>query len=222
MIRITILLFLLVVASLTYAQTQQQKDSLAQEMCNTISSLTGRSDSMRMVIVFNRHLIPFLNKLPEDQRPEAFRAINLRAQRNCEAFALTLDRLNAKAVRKGDWQLFEEKPETKLVKKICREIPGHKNYRYVDVTGDTVHIEIKKGIYQETFIDGTFSKLSFNWVSDCEFELTFIESNQAVRKNISKPGDTYKYEVLEKHDTYYVLLVTIDNMKRYTTFRLYY
>lgn len=222
MIRLISLLLLLFVASLTHAQTQQQKDSIIQEMCKTITAVTDRSDSMRIVTAFNRHLFPFLMKLPEDQRAEAFRAINLRAQRTCEAYTLITDRLAAKMPKRGDWQMLSEKPNTKLVKKVCREIPDHKNYHYIDYTGDTVKIEIKKGIYQETFIDGTFSKLSFNWVSDCEFELTFIESNQAIRKNISKPGDKYHYEVLEKHDGYYLVLVTVDDMKRYTTFRLYY
>jgi hypothetical protein len=42
----------------------------------------------------------------------------------------------------------------------------------------------------------TFSLLNVSWKSDCEFELEFVKSNDAFKKELSAPGEVYKYEVI--------------------------
>lgn len=42
----------------------------------------------------------------------------------------------------------------------------------------------------------TYSLLEIKWKNECKFELEFQESNDPLKKEISQPGDIYKYEIL--------------------------
>lgn len=74
---------------------------------------------------------------------------------------------------------------------------------YPDFNGDTVNLIIDKGLWTDNFKDGTYSKLRFKWINDCEFEIEFIESNNPVQSQFSKKGDKYLYQIIEKKDNYY-------------------
>jgi hypothetical protein len=46
----------------------------------------------------------------------------------------------------------------------------------------------------------------FKWVDDCKFDIEFIESNNITRKNYSKQGEKYRYEILGETAHYYLML----------------
>ena len=69
--------------------------------------------------------------------------------------------------------------------------------------------------------DGTYSKLSFEQLAPDEFVITFIESNNKIKKNFSKAGDKYYYSIISKGKNYYTLCVTIPGLKGSTLFRVY-
>jgi len=73
-----------------------------------------------------------------------------------------------------------------------------------------------------TELDGTYSKLRFEWVSACEFEIEFLESNNRIRKNFSKPGDKYRYQIVDSKDGYYDMSVEIVGADMHSLFRMYY
>jgi hypothetical protein len=66
---------------------------------------------------------------------------------------------------------------------------------------------IDKGHWVERFRDGTYSKLRFRWIDDCEFEIEFIESTNSVMSQVSKRGDRYRYQIINKNEKYYLVSV---------------
>ena len=218
MSRILIVGFLLV-STLSFGQNQAEKDSLINEMCKTIKTSKDLPDSIRVAGAFEEHLYPYLEGFPESQRKDIWTAIFYRFQVRCEEFKEILDRLDPPS---GDWKRLTEKPGTNLSKKVCKQFLDHKKYSYRESTGDTVHFEIKNGLWKERFKDGTFSKLKFHWVNNCEFDLEFIESDNESRKNLSKPGDKYRYQITDKKEGYYDMTVQVLGTERYYMFKVYY
>ncbi len=76
--------------------------------------------------------------------------------------------------------------------------------------------------WQDTFKDGSTSNLKYEWTSDIEFLLTFVESNNELRKNFSVPGDEFLYSVISMKDNYFILSVKIPTHNKYGEFKLYY
>ncbi len=214
------LTFILLLMTMTvYGQSQEKKDSLINEICKVITEKQGEPDSVRIFTAYEKHLYPFLEKYPEDQRQEIGNGIYFRMQRNCKEFKEILIRLDPP---NGDWETIEEKPKTKLTKKLCKQFLDHKNYKYLETTGDTVKLQIEHGFWIDKFKDGTYSKLKLKWVNDCEFDIEFIESNNEIRKHFSKPGDKYRYQVVDKKNNYYDMSVEIAATGQQVIFKIYY
>lgn len=216
-----ILIVLFVIAGLTsYGQTDNNgEDTVVNGICKTIKETKHLSDSAMIVFIYQKHVAPFLLSFSEDKRDTILDAIGYRLQRNCPEVMKILNRINPP---KGDWQEVAEKPKTKLDKKACVHFLEYKKYRYIEANGDTVNLSIENGFWMDKFKDGTYSKLKFNWVDDCGFDIEFVESNNLSRKNYSKRGDKYRYQILEKKPTYYLMSVEIAGTDRYMTFKLYY
>jgi hypothetical protein len=215
-----VLSILLLVGSLTsYGQTDKEKDSLINEICKTVKETKNLSDSAVVFFVYEKHLTPFLLNYSEEQRDEVLDAIYFRLLKICPEFHDILNRINPP---KGDWKAVTGKPKTQLNKKTCRHFLEHKKYFYLESNGDTVNLSIDNGFWIDKFKDGTYSKLIFDWINDCEFDIEFVESDNIKRKNFSKRGDKYRYQILNKNEHYYLMSVAISGTDRYMTFRLYY
>jgi hypothetical protein len=70
--------------------------------------------------------------------------------------------------------------------------------------------------------DGTYSKLSLERTSPADFYITFIESTNSVKANMSKVGDRYNYTLLSKADGFYSICVSLPNIKKAAIFKLHY
>ncbi|KAA5536449.1 hypothetical protein F0919_01930 [Taibaiella lutea] len=217
--RIALVVSISILSSTSFGQTDKEKDSLVSEICKTVKKTKKMSDSAIIVFVYQKHLTPFLSNYPSDKREGISDAIYFRLQRNCWEFK---DIINRRYSPKGDWQEVAEKPKTKLGKKACIHFLDYKKYQYIEASGDTVNLSIENGFWIDKFKDGSYSKLKFNWVTDCEFDIEFIESNNVTRKGYSKPGDKYRYQILEKAEHYYLISVEISGTNRYMTFKMYY
>lgn len=217
MTRMTIAL--LFVTCTAYGQTQEQKDSLINVMCQTFISTEALADTARIGYTFENHVVTFLGRYPEDKRQELLHGIFIRFQRTCPEFKAFIDRMDPP---KGDWKIVDKKPSPMLNKSACRQFLAHQKFAYLESSGDTVRLEIANGFWIDHFRDGTFSKLKLQWISDCEFEIEFMESNNDTRRNFSKPGDKYVYQVVDKKAGYYDISVEIKGTGRYSLFRLYY
>jgi hypothetical protein len=169
---------------------------------------------------YARHIYPLLENLSEAKQNEIFDFVFFRMQRQCKEF---MDILQKTTEQKGDWKEVESNPELKLTRDACREFSTRSDYYYLEASGDSVKVLLGKNSWQESFIDGSYSKLKFYWVSDCEFELEFIESNNTIRKNFSNKGDKYRYQLFDKSKNLYNISVEVVGMKSgFETFKLYF
>ena len=86
-----------------------------------------------------------------------------------------------------------------------------------------MRITIENNIWQDHFIDGTYSSLKFKWISECEFEIEFVKSNNELRKNFSKAGDKYRYQILAQGAGFYEMFVeVVGSTGHLASFKLYY
>lgn len=187
-------------------------------MCQTLMSLENIDDSTKLQLTYSQHLYPFLGQFPEETRQQLGTSIYFRFQHNCKAFKDLLDRNNP---IHEDWQNLSERPISEMTTKECRNFSQYENFWYFESNGDTVKLLIKDGVWIDNFKDGTFSKLKFKWVENCRFEIEFIESNNKLRKDFSKPGDIYKYELLDKTEGYYDVLVEVSDIETFMKFKMY-
>jgi len=217
--KLSIAIAFMILTTWCHGQSQESKDSLVTEICKSIMNSKSPSDSVRIFTALQEHFYPFLGKYPEGQREDIATNVFFRLQRNCKAFKAILDKGGA---QRGDWETVATKPATMLTKKECAHFPDHKEYKYLESTGDTVRLELANGFWVDHFKDGTFSKLKLRWIADCEFEIEFVESNNNVRKNFSKPGDKYRYQVIDKTEGYYKMSVEIPDSDQHLLFKIYY
>jgi hypothetical protein len=99
----------------------------------------------------------------------------------------------------------QQKQEEKIILKqenlTCESLKSgdfyYLNGRSNTSVPDTTFVTISNKIFLERMNNGrTYSLLSIDWIDDCKFELKFTESNDPFKKELSKPGDTYLYEVM--------------------------
>ena len=122
----------------------------------------------------------------------------------------------------SDWIKVEQRPRTVLSRSECKRFGKQRKFKYLEMSGDTVNLEIDQAYWIDRFKDGTYSKLKFYWLGDCEFEIEFLESNNETRKGFSKRGDKYRYQIIDKTDTYYVMSAEIPNENIYWIFKLHF
>jgi len=201
------------------AQQDVATDSLLNEMCITLTKTKELGDSVRFFRAYMKHLEPFLMKMNETQQEKLFDYVYFRLQRNCKEF---FEMVSKNVEQLGDWELLDKKPVSTLNKAVCNEFNSRTKYYYRESNGDTVRVTVEKGLWQEEFIDGTYSKLKFRWIGDCEFELEFISSNHHIRKNLSNKGEKYRYQLLEKINNYFSTSAEPVGTEKYSKFKLYY
>ncbi|MBK6265099.1 hypothetical protein JKA74_08620 [Marivirga sp. S37H4] len=80
---------------------------------------------------------------------------------------------------------------------------------------DTTFVTFTENEYLERMKLGrTYSKLELNWLDDCRFELTFIESNDPFKSSLSKSGDKYEYKIIDNNKNSIILSLWV-NEKEY-------
>ncbi len=217
-----VLLFFVCSALQGRAQVMETKDSLVSEICKSVSRLQDLDDSVAFWTAVSTPLEPFFSRMEKKVADQAWMYINMRLQRNCKHFSDFLKHLYP--VDKGDWEELDTMPAVKASTSECRSILDYKTLAYLEGNGDTVHLDLNKDYWIDRFDDGTYSKLSFRWLTECEFEISFIESNNRFRKNLSKPGDKYRYTLIEKKDHYYEVVAEVvgSGNNDLTKFRIYF
>lgn len=215
------LMLLLILAQLSLAQPDAKIDSVCSKICKSLLVSKDRGDSIRIREAFFTHLSSFIiqNKIQRSQFDSIFQIIDLRLQRNCFQYK---EMLNRQSPTKGDWKEVSERPPVNLTKKNCTDFLKIRHYQYLEHNGDTVNLEIDNGSWIDRFADGTWSKLKFSRIDACEIEIEFIESNNPVRRNYSRTGDRYRYQILDKGDNYYLLLAESVGSDRLSTFKMYF
>ncbi|MEO1485223.1 MAG: hypothetical protein AAFU57_05730 [Bacteroidota bacterium] len=108
----------------------------------------------------------------------------------------------------------EEKQEKSTVSKqanlTCEDLRSGDFYYLNEIPNqqvpDTTHVTISDDMFLERMKGGrTFSLLNIKWTDACNFVLVFKESNDPLKKELSKPGDEYFYEVMTNSPESFVI-----------------
>ncbi len=218
----SIIIILLFIPLCICAQSIEDIDQFTFSICKTLNEPGHKkSDSARLQDAFNENTPKFAHqfKLVEFS-DDLMNKIFLRLQRNCDEYQKIDKRLHPLDPR-SDWQIFDTKPVSKISATECAKFfKKYKEFYYFEANGNQTKVSINDGFWIETFENGTTSKLYFK-KNDCNFELTFIESNNELRKNFSVTGDSYFYELISIKNEVMTVIVKGTDGKSFYEFKLY-
>jgi hypothetical protein len=215
-----ILIILLIgISNITFSQTITEIDSVSYTMCDYLKKMEIENDTLKINSLYQNQFYPYLRKFEQSQTQKIGQQVYYRLQRNCVEFRNLLDRLEPP---KEEVTRITEKPKSEISKKELKEFKNQKEFYYFEVAGDTTRVKMDKGKWTDSFSNNTFSKLTYNWINETEFELTFVESNNEARSNFSVKGDKYIYQVLSKEDGFYQMTVNIPGQEIFEKFKMYY
>lgn len=199
----TTVIFLSLVAFVFYScDTEVDIESATSEICNCLENHESL-DSLSFSNCYDKTFLAETKWIfDHDERKRVNIQIVKALIRTCEA-AIAYET----SALESNLRPVERYERTRLELKDCREITGRTNLFYLEIPRDTTHVRIQDGIYLETLPNNTYSKLNFRWTQGCNFELEFIESNHYIKKGFSKPGEIYKYQVIDHKpdEKFYVL-----------------
>lgn len=216
--KISLIIICLLFSTYSFAQSQSVVDSIANEICKTIGQSTETVDSVRIFNSVNAHLEEIIEEMNREEVEEFWNNIYFRLQKNCTIFWEIIKRNSPETVH---WQDVAEIPDSKMTKSEYGKFKEIKSFIYMEPNGDTVNVSIKNSQWEERFQDKTYSRLKMDWLNDSTFELSFVSSNNKIRKNFSNPGDKYNYYLIEKGDDYYVICVGTPGDEKFSLFKLY-
>lgn len=214
-----LIILLIITSNITFSQTIKEVDSVSNVMCDYLKTLEIENDTLKIRTLYEEQLYPYLGKIEQTQIEKVGQQVYYRLQRNCVEFRNLLDRLDPpkEAVTR-----LTEKPKSEISKKEMKKFKKQHKFYYYEADGETTNVIMKDGKWTDSFSDNTFSKLTYNWISQNEFELVFIESNNETRSNLSVEGDKYVYQVLSKEKGFYLLTLNIPGQETFEKFKLYY
>jgi hypothetical protein len=210
-------LFFLIVATCS-GQNTDAVDSLIKEACSALENSKEMTDSAKMTYINKRYIFPYINSQDEAKRESLSEYINLRTQKLCKSYYQLLERL----FKLNQWHKVDHKIESTLSKNDCRSLLKQRNFYYLEENGDTTHLTLDGKFWIDKFKDGTYSKLSFTWKTDCEFEIQFIETNNPKRKAIVNKNEKLSYVILGKYPNRYELLLVFSEQNEFWVTSIYY
>jgi hypothetical protein len=199
--------------------SQSVEDKLIDDLCLDIKKAKNLSNEEKLIQIDQR-LIPYLSNFEENEIEEKFDYIFIRLQKVCEEFSSLIQEIQPPNVA-DNWVKLSEYPTIEISEEELDEFKKHSLYYYYEYDGAITNVTITDNLWTDNFVDGTFSKLKFRWVSKTKFEIEFIESDNNIRKNLSKPGEKYYYQIINRENNYYWLLLEIPESNELWKFKFY-
>lgn len=217
--KIYLLLLLLGIANVSVSQTIKEVDSMSNIFCNYLKKLDIKNDTLKLNTLYEQKFYPYLRTVESSKIDQIGNQLYYRLQRNCLGFRELLDRLDPP---KDGVDRNSGRPTSQLTKKQLRELKKRTEFYYYEVSGEKTKVVMKDGFWTDYFSDNTTSKLTYKWISDTEFELTFIESDNESRSNFSVKGDQFIYQILSKEDNFYWMALNIPGQANYEKSKIYF
>jgi hypothetical protein len=209
--------FVLLIYFNSFSQSFEKIDSLNVEICKTLEKNKDLKNDVKIQMVNEYHLAPYLSQFKDTIVQKAtFDKIFYRLQKNCNRFTEILD---AQTENKSDWEVLKVQPQIKITKAQTGKYDIISKFYYKEYDGSIVNVTVENGFWIEKFEDNTFSKLKYRKTGYATFELEFIESNNITRKNLSKKGDKYFYQMYDESDG--IFKIYIKNEETFYSFKLY-
>ena len=200
----------------TEAQVNERVDSLTREICMSFQREAQPLDSVSIMEVFQLHLTKYFEKMDATQVEQAFDKINIRLQTTCNPYKQYMKRYDTR-----DWISVDSCPSPIAGNADLKDFFLIKDFYYIEPTGDTTRVQITENSWTDFLAGNTYSKLSLKRLSPHEFAITFKESNNKIKQNMSKVGDKYYYTIISRDRDAYLLCARVLSLKGATLFKLY-
>lgn len=217
--RSSILVITLLLSIFLRAQNHSDTtDQMIDKICSDLKQNESMSDSLKIKNISQKFIHPYLAQFSDSERQEKFNHLYFRLQNRCQSFKDYLQRIDP--IKSDNWARLNTLPDITVSESEIKNFKNSSKFYYLEYDGDQKTIvKTDKNFWIETFTDGTYSKLSYKWISKNKFELEFIESNNNGRKNFSKKGDRYIYQIINKENNFYWILVeTSDEIIKFKLF----
>lgn len=223
-------ILLIVITNYVFSQSSREIDSISNSMCEYLKQVDIKKETNRQKIAFEKislyekHLYPYLRKTFKTRTKEAEnieQKINYRLQRNCSEFRYLTNKIEKPNEKFSE---INEKPKSTISKKEIEEFKVQKNFYYFEKPKDTIkaYVVMSDGKWESLLPDKTFCKMEYKWISENEYELVFIESNNEFMSDFSTEGDKYIHKVLSKENGFYYISITTEKQNNFTKFKMYY
>lgn len=214
--------FLILASACNGPERRVNRDELVSTICEGMQKAkAGEVDSLVWARLYNEHLAPQLKGLSSDSANALYDYVTIRLQRDCVPFMQMASRMS-KAKYVSDWEIIAEEPESKISGDDYASFFRTGRFTYLESDGNTAGVVLTDSTWEDHLADSTYSRLSLKKLREAEFVITFIESNNRARMAMSKPGDQYRYKILEKHPNYFYMYVQPVGSKVKSVFKLYY
>lgn len=215
-----ILILSLFAAGFSFGQKDEDEvDLMLDKMCVEFTNSKWQNDSIALTMLNNKYIQPYLAQFSDAEWNAKGDYLFYRFQKRCPHFKEFLKDSGPRNL--DDWLTLDTKPSITVTDDELAELKKAKNVHYFDYGGKKTSVELTKTKWKESFGDGSFSSLNFQWKDGTKFELEFISSTNEIKKNYSRKGDKYYYEVVSKENGYYWVLNQSPGREGFLKFKLY-
>ncbi|MBB6372121.1 hypothetical protein [Chryseobacterium shigense] len=216
----SVLIIILLLSTFLNAQNESDKtDKMLDEMCSNFKLNENLSDTLRIEILNKKFIHPYLSQFSGSELEDKIDNLYFRFQKRCEHFRDYLVKVDPP--KDDNWARLDAHPKITVSENEIAQFKKTIDFYYFEYEGKKTTLKTDKNFWIETFEDGTNSKLYYKWIGKNKFELEFIESNNNGRKNFSKKGDKYIYEIINKENNYYWILSEIPGQSEILKFKLF-
>lgn len=201
-----------------FGQNNPIEGKMYKDLCNEFKQKTEKADTILIQEAYEKVVMPYLDKWPEEKRDSVSRSISIRMNRECPEYRQLLERVYPIETEEV---IFFDKPQKSVISdKELQEFKDEKYFYYL-INYEPTYLIIDNGLWFEFFEDKTYSKNLMQWEDRNKFTLTFVESNNLEKKAYSREGDQYHYEIISKENDWYWMQDLDDYSGKYLIFKVY-
>ncbi|MFV0176241.1 hypothetical protein OBK27_04775 [Empedobacter falsenii] len=180
---------LFIICSISFSQNiDDKRDLLINDLCNILTKNKNLNDLERINLVNQDiSLVEYFKDFSKDEIQSEEEAIFYRFQKNCKAYTDIIRKFSEK--NNENWITLENLPKSTINDKEYKLIKSASELYYFDYEGNKTIVKIENNNWIEYFIDESFSKLKLHWKNNYDFNLEFLESNNLIKKSLSRKGE---------------------------------
>lgn len=189
---------------LIFAQSNQQIDSLAIEFCKETKDYQEFTQSQSYEFIVKK--IQELEKNNFIRDKSFYEKIYYRFYMNCPKAAFLLNQ----NMKKNNPESFNGISDFKynLSNEKCAKIFENESFHYREIhTKKWVDTYRLDNSWTEFYFDGSSSNLKYEYNNDCKVKLTYISSNNELRKNAFFENDVFYYHLIDEEKDYYDFVI---------------
>ncbi|MGB6094494.1 MAG: hypothetical protein WBF83_12105 [Moheibacter sp.] len=201
-----------------YGQNNPIEEKMYKELCNEFKQKTEKADTILIQKAYEKVVFPYLDKWNEEKWDSVSFSISVRLQKECPEYRQLLERIYP--VETEEVKFFDKPQKSVISDTELQEFKDEKYFYYLANYVPT-YLIIDNGMWFEFFEDKTYSKNLMQWDDRNKFTLTFVESNNLMKKAYSREGDQYHYEIISKENDWYWIQMPEPGGNRFVNIKIY-